>query len=172
MIQDFDRRVTSVIRRLPDSLQPFMTGLTFLGEPLVVLSVGVAGYFSALNSSHDELAKVFIYAVIAYSLSTILKFILRRRRPNGVIVRTLGINSYSFPSGHAFGTMIFYGLIAYLDIKYLSVPWNYLFGLFIGFIILLIGISRIYLKVHYPSDIIGGWLIGISFLIGIVLLGF
>lgn len=171
-IRDFDIRATATVRRLPNSWQPFMSALTFLGEPLVVIAAGFAGFISAINRSQDAVVKAFFYAAIAFCLSTILKFILHRRRPNDLIIETLGIKSYSFPSGHAFGTVIFYGLFAYLDIKYLSSPWNYLFGIFITSVIFLIGISRIYLQAHYPSDVVGGWLLGGVSLAGIILLSF
>lgn len=171
-ISDFDIQTTAAVRRLPDKWQPFMSALTFLGEPLVVIAAGFAGFISAINRSQDALIKAFLYAAIAFCLSTILKFILHRRRPNDLIIETLGIKSYSFPSGHAFGTVIFYGLFAYLDFKYLLAPWNYLFGIFITSIILLIGVSRVYLKAHYPSDVIGGWLLGGAFLAVIILFSF
>jgi undecaprenyl-diphosphatase len=85
---------------------------------------------------------------------------------------TLGVRSYSFPSGHAFGTLIFYGLFAYLDYTYLSSPVNWLITILLASLISLIGISRIYLKTHYPSDVVGGWLLGAISLLLIIELAF
>lgn len=171
-IHTFDWRLTTAVQKLPRRWQPVMSALSFLGEPVVVLAVGAAGLLTAINSSNDALAQVFLFAVAAFCLNIVLKFILHRRRPNNLIIETLGVNSYSFPSGHAFGTMIFYGLIAYLDIKYLASPWNYFFGVFISSIIFMIGISRVYLQAHYPSDVLGGWLLGGISLAVTVIIGF
>jgi membrane-associated phospholipid phosphatase len=92
-----------------------MRHLSTIGEPAVVILIGLAGFLSALQYGHRHVQLAFIYAGIAFGLNTLIKLLLRRRRPYGLVVETLGVRSYSFPSGHAFGTMIFYGLFAYLD---------------------------------------------------------
>ena len=160
-VQELDNRLTDLIQDLPPSAKQIMLSLSFLGEPLLVLSVGFVGFASAAARHQTDVEKAFIYAAAAFALSTLLKLLLRRARPHNIDVRTLGVRSYSFPSGHAFGTVIFYGLFSYLDLKYLSHPWNVLIGSVVGILIFLTGVSRVYLKVHYPSDVIGGWLLGL-----------
>jgi undecaprenyl-diphosphatase len=149
-LSDFDDRITKFIRHLPDLYQPIMAGVSFVGEPIIVVIIGFSGLVSARIRGQSAIEHAFIYAVVAFALNISLKMVLHRARPQGLIVRTLGLKSYSFPSGHAFGTVIFYGLFAYLDLKYLAHPWSYL-----------IGVSRIYLGAHYPSDVLGGWLLGL-----------
>jgi membrane-associated phospholipid phosphatase len=171
-IRNFDHRITLEVQKLPKGLMPLMEALSFLGEPTVVLTIGLAGYLSAAARDQSQVQRAFVYAAIAFGLSTLLKLVLRRRRPHNLDIRTLGVRSYSFPSGHAFGTVIFYGLFSYLDLKYLSHPWNILISVLLWLLIFMIGLSRIYLKTHYPSDVTGGWLLGLLSLVVIVSLAF
>lgn len=97
-------------------------------------------------------------------LNQILKRILQRPRPTEF--RIIEESGYSFPSGHSMVSMAFYGYLIYLTYKYIKnkyIKWGLtvLLGLLIG----AIGVSRIYLGVHYTSDVIGGFLISVSYLI-------
>lgn len=96
--------------------------------------------------------------------NVILKYIVQRPRPNlnQLIIET----GYSFPSGHSMGSMAFYGLIIYFiynSIKNKYIKWS----LCILFVVLifLIGVSRIYLGVHYPSDVVAGFFIALAYLL-------
>src|SRR5690349_6918036 len=137
-----------------------MRGLSFVGEPALLLLIAFTGFLSASYHHHRPAQRAFMYAVIAFIINTLLKLSLHRRRPHGLVIRTLGIQSYSFPSGHAFGSVIFYGLFALLDIKYLTNPANIIIAALLWIVIFFIGVSRVYLGAHYPSDVIGGWLFG------------
>jgi undecaprenyl-diphosphatase len=140
--------------------RPVMRGVSFLGEPTVALTIGFVGFVSALQRGQSDIERAFFWGAVAYALNTALKAVLHRSRPHDLLVTTLGFRSYSFPSGHAFGTVIFYGLFAYLDYQYLAGPYNWLIAVLLGLLIGFIGISRVYLKAHYPSDVLGGWLLG------------
>jgi len=137
-----------------------MSGLTAAGEPVVVLGIGFIGFVLATLRSQSAVEHAFAYAAIAFGFNVLLKMTLHRRRPYGLIVQTWGLRSYSFPSGHAFGSVIFYGLLAYLDVKYLAHPWDIVLALALTALITLIGVSRVYLNTHYPSDVIAGWVLG------------
>jgi len=168
----FDHKMTLAIQSLPDSLQPFMAGLSFLGDPLVVSGIGISGFISAIIRGQHQVQQAFIYAAIAFGLCTLLKLVLRRSRPHNLDIRTLGFRSYSFPSGHAFGTVIFYGLFSYLDFKYLVRPSNILIATVVWASIILVGVSRVYLKLHYPSDVAAGWLVGLISLFIVIQIAF
>lgn len=91
-------------------------------------------------------------------LVTAGKLILRRERPNFAIYFE---NSFSFPSGHASLAFAFYGFIAYILIKNYKRKWHKIIIFLIALtLILLIGFSRLYLGVHYLSDVWGGFLVG------------
>ena len=97
-------------------------------------------------------------------LNQLIKRILQRPRPTEY--RIIEEPGYSFPSGHSMVSMAFYGYFIYLIYKYVKnkyVKWISISLL--SLLICLIGISRIYLGVHYTSDVLGGFLISISYLI-------
>jgi len=97
-----------------------------------------------------------------------LKFLFNRPRP--LIPLLKDAPGLSFPSGHAFMSFIFYGFVIYLvyhDVKSRGIKWSVISILI--FIILLIGLSRVYLRVHYASDVIAGYCFGMMSLL--ILLG-
>lgn len=171
-LQRFDARATRLIGDIPEGYHLVMSALTFLGEPPVVLIISFGSFLTAVRHHQSSITRAFIYAAVAFAVNTVLKLVLHRRRPLGRTVQTLGVPSYSFPSGHAFGTVIFYGLFAYLDFRYLGQPLaDIIAGLLILFIIF-IGVSRVYLGAHYPSDVLAGWLLGLISLFAVIALAF
>ena len=102
--------------------------------------------------------------VIVTLLNQLLKRIIQRPRPEGY--RLITENGYSFPSGHSMASMAFYGFIIYLIWKLVkNKKIKYLETGILGIFIFLIGFSRIYLGVHYASDVVGGFAISIAYLI-------
>ncbi len=100
---------------------------------------------------------------IAGVINFILKQILQRPRPTEY--RIIDESGYSFPSGHSMVSMAFYGYIIYLVNK--NVKNKYIrigLTLILSILIVSIGISRIYLGVHYTSDVIAGFLVALSYL--------
>ena len=102
--------------------------------------------------------------VIATILNIVLKNIVERPRPIGY--RLIDESGYSFPSGHSMISAAFYGLIIYFIWKNMkNKKARIICCTLLGILIALIGISRIYLGVHYASDVIGGFLISLAYLI-------
>ena len=102
--------------------------------------------------------------IIITLLNQLLKRILQRPRPTEY--RIIEETGYSFPSGHSMVSMAFYGYLIYLIYKYVEnkyIKWGAI--ILLGVLICSIGLSRIYLGVHYTSDVIGGFLISISYLV-------
>ncbi|MBS8263820.1 PAP2 family protein [Mesobacillus boroniphilus] len=97
-------------------------------------------------------------------LTKLLKYYYGRERPS--IDETIDAIGYSFPSGHSMGSLIFYGFLSYFLFRSSirkKLKWAALF--ICGVLIFFIGISRIYLGAHYPSDVIAGYLAGSIWLI-------
>ncbi|WP_326717089.1 phosphatase PAP2 family protein [Vagococcus jeotgali] len=92
-----------------------------------------------------------------------LKKIFDRPRPD--VEHLVTAYNNSFPSGHAMGSMLFYGTLIFLAHRYIQNKGLRLtIQILFGILILLVGTSRIYLGVHYPSDILGGYLLGAAWL--------
>ena len=114
----------------------------------------------------NRLWRVLYFAVTMIGISVLtssLKELFERDRPN--LIQEYDGTGYSFPSGHSTGPMVFYGFIIYLIIRSrfpLVAKW--IVGIVLGLLIFLIGFSRIYLGVHYASDVIGGFLLGFAWL--------
>ena len=102
--------------------------------------------------------------VIVTVLNQLLKNILQRPRPNEF--RIIEETGYSFPSGHSMVSMAFYGYLIYLIYRYVKNKYvKWILIVLLSILICTIGISRIYLGVHYTSDVLGGFLISISYLV-------
>ncbi len=102
--------------------------------------------------------------IIATALNFILKNIVQRPRPTEF--RIIEETGYSFPSGHSMVSMAFYGYLIYLTYKYIKNKYlKFAIITLLSLLIISIGISRIYLGVHYTSDVIAGFLLSIAYLI-------
>jgi len=110
--------------------------------------------------------KLFVILNLAVSggLNQLLKRIVQRPRPTEY--RLIDESGYSFPSGHSMVSAAVYGFLIYLILKKIkskTLKWSLITILVT--LIILIGISRIYLGVHYTSDVLAGFLISISYLV-------
>ena len=97
-------------------------------------------------------------------LNQIIKFIMQRPRPTEF--RIIEETGYSFPSGHSMISLAFYGYLIYLIYKYINNKHlKRTLIIILSVLICIIGVSRIYLGVHYTSDVLGGFLISFAYLI-------
>ena len=97
-------------------------------------------------------------------LNQIIKFIMQRPRPTEF--RIIEETGYSFPSGHSMVSLAFYGYLIYLIYKYINNKHlKRTLIIILSILICIIGVSRIYLGVHYTSDVLGGFLISFAYLI-------
>jgi undecaprenyl-diphosphatase len=136
-----------------------MRTFTFIGSGLVVacLVLIMAIFLYSVLGHRREL--IFFIGVIMGSslLNEVLKWIFHRARPT--IHRIIEAAGYSFPSGHSMAAFTLYGVLAFLLWRNLSTSLKRnLIVIFSVVMILMIGISRIYLGVHYPSDVLGGYM--------------
>ena len=103
--------------------------------------------------------------VITLLLNQGLKYIIQRPRPP-IEERLISQGGYSYPSGHSMMAMCLYGVLIYLvNTRLKSKRLKIFLTIILSIIILLIGISRIYVRVHYPSDVLGAYLLTVLILI-------
>lgn len=155
-------------RSIPlSSLMQIITNLGSIGW--------IAGIFIAANIFGLRLRKylsvlAFDMAVLgAFGLSDVLKVAFQRPRPP--LPWFTSARGYSFPSGHALISLTLYGFLAYLVFR--SNHWSrlrYVLALILLLLPVMIGISRVYLGVHYPSDVLAGWAVAASW-IGVCMAG-
>ncbi|MGT2800611.1 phosphatase PAP2 family protein [Streptococcus marmotae] len=161
----FDRSIQTALRGdFPALATRFWTTVTLLGNVTVLLPISLLLAFFCYKKKW-KVESYFVLASFAVMgvLSTALKYVYQRPRPSiEWLIDTIG---YSFPSWHAASTLMIAGVLVILIQQRLKQP--ILKRLAQGGLILLaslVGISRIYVGVHYPTDIIGGWLVAVTLL--------
>ncbi|NJW53332.1 phosphatase PAP2 family protein [Salinimicrobium oceani] len=162
-IDHFDKRVTEFVTsfRTPE-LNNFFQFVTDLGDFYAYLFATItAGLFFLYKLKNKKFILQLVGVVIlSFLVNLALKEAFDRARPtleHMVVVKTL-----SYPSGHAMSAMSFYGFLIYLifQIK-MNRGLRIFLSLLFATLILLIGLSRIYLGVHFPSDVVGGFVAGL-----------
>lgn len=147
---------------ISDFVTPIAKFITNFGGA-IFLSIATIALLLLIKNKKIGLS-IFSNIVIITILNQLLKRILRRPRPTEF--RIVEETEYSFPSGHSMVSMAFYGYLIYLIYRYIKnkyIKWSLI--VLLSILICLIGISRIYLGVHYTSDVLGGFLLSISYLV-------
>jgi membrane-associated phospholipid phosphatase len=135
--------------------------ITFFGSYVFMVTAWLAlmGYYLFVRKNKRRFINTFIIALSNFGLMVGLKFFFNRPRP--LIPLLNEIPGLSFPSGHAFMGTIFYGLLisrVYSEVTVVWKKWLFIFILLCA--IILVGLSRVYLRVHYLSDVLAGFCFG------------
>ena len=139
-----------------------MLVITYAGSYIIITGVTLLSTISFYIHKHTNLIWPFLITVGGSALTTFfLKHIFSRARPLGAFYLE---SSFSFPSGHATSAVALYGFLFYFiwshDKHHLKNP----FLMFLASLIILIGFSRLYLGVHYFSDVLAGYFVGLIWL--------
>ena len=157
----FDATIrTAVHNHATPLLTSIMHGFSFLGSVGWVASVCALVIAACIYFKRGRMAAFLAIAMVgASTLDSVLKLAFHRLRP--VAYYGVSPRSYSFPSGHALGSLCFYGILAaVLSDRMTSRRQKFFIWLIAALLVASIGFSRIYLGVHYPSDVIAGYLAG------------
>jgi membrane-associated phospholipid phosphatase len=134
--------------------------VTEFGGPLVLTGGTLLVVLVLVMKRHHLLALVWMIAVAGGAmLNEVLKIVFERQRPRfAEPLLQLRRDSYSFPSGHAMGSLVFYGFLAYLLVLGMPRRWERwaIVGV-LGILVLAIGLSRLYLGAHWPTDVVAGY---------------
>lgn len=162
IINSIDTNVYNLITRIMSTdITTMMIFISYLGSAVTLITLSIAFIFVLKNKKNA--GYIVLNLTLVFLLNRILKTIVARPRPS--VLRLVAEKGYSFPSGHAMVSMGFYGFLIYLvcvNIKNKKVKYPLI--VLLGLLILSIGLSRIYLGVHYFTDVIGGFIIAIIYL--------
>ncbi|MCR4437243.1 MAG: bifunctional DedA family/phosphatase PAP2 family protein [Clostridiales bacterium] len=149
---------------ITEDMTDFMKFLTFLGSGLVLIFITAIVIIAVRKNKKYAFYGWMIGANLLASsiLNELFKVIFHRERPD--ILRLIDITGFSFPSGHSMIGLCFYGFIAYILWVNMKSRWRYPLVILSVALVISIGISRIYLGVHYASDVLGGFSAGLAWL--------
>jgi undecaprenyl-diphosphatase len=149
-----------------------MQGITMLGAPSVLVTITLFLIWRLKAARRHHAAVLLVVAALgATALNELLKLVFHRHRPEPFFGYPLPL-TYSFPSGHSIEACCFYGVVAaLLSVRLQSRPAKA--GVWVGAALLALGVglSRIYLGVHYPSDVLAGYTAAIIW-VGAVRMGY
>ncbi len=145
-------------------LDSVMLFITSLGDPAMVITVFISTIaWLGMKRRYTDVIRFTIVCVGGILINQVMKLFFAKPRPE-LWTRLISEHSFSFPSGHAVGSMVVYGFIAYILARELPIYQRYIYAV-ASILIVAIGFSRLYLGVHYPTDIIAGYGVGILWLI-------
>lgn len=131
--------------------------ISFIYSPKFMIVLNVLLFIFIILKKKYKLLIIVLSSISSVIINNLVKLIVRRERPD--YLRMVMEKSYSFPSGHAMISVLFFGSIIYLVNKY-NLKYKKLITFSLSTFVLLVGISRIYLGVHYLTDVVGGYLLG------------
>jgi undecaprenyl-diphosphatase len=145
-----------------ETLTDYFTIATHLGDryAYLVITILLAGFYLLKDRSWKFILQTTLVLILASLSNIVLKRVFNRARPS--LEHLVTVNTLSYPSGHSMSAMAFYGFLIFLCVRYKMPRWvKYVFIAILTLLILSIGISRIYLGVHYPSDVAAGFIGGL-----------
>ena len=145
-----------------DIARPFAIGITHLAGTIAMVALAIILLVLIKNKRIG--ASIAFNIALAALINLLLKSIFQRPRPEGLWL--VDASGYSFPSGHSMAAMACYGYLIYLVFRYVdNKTYRIILTVGLSVLIVLVGLSRIYLGVHYASDVLGGFLVSLAYLI-------
>lgn len=163
----FDRGIIQAVHRLYPQMNGYFLWVTKFANPttITLLSVVFIGLFYFNKQKITALWLAITMALISGIGNHLLKLFFQRARPT-LLPHMVTEHSFSFPSGHATASTLLYGtLICVMALFFKERTPRWIAQCIAGLLIFSIIVSRIYLGVHYPSDVLGGALLGSSWLL-------
>ena len=164
-LQRWDEALSrSVATDVPPAAMTAFRWLTHFGEPLVLTALGVAVGLALWLAGRRGLTLAWVAALGGNALlNPLLKLVFTRARP----LHPEGVSpalGFSFPSGHSSGAMVAYGMLAYLAWRLLAPRWRVPAAMLAAAVIITTASSRVFLQVHFASDVFAGLCSGMGWL--------
>lgn len=161
----FDDSVYSLVRSLESGFfDKYFLTVTKLGNESVVI---ILAFIIFLLVRRNDKLLVLLTCLLSVISNQLIKHIIMRDRPS--VYRMIKQGGFSYPSGHSMIAVALYGILIYLVFKYIKNKYlKYGLSTLLVLLILSIGISRIYVGVHFASDVVGGFSLAIAEIVLIV----
>lgn len=163
----FDKYIASLVAKIPKRYFPFFNAASIFGGSVFSILVIASTLVWALVTDNNELLSYTLVVALCSPIAELMKYITRRTRPETLYAKNMKFKSYSFPSGHSYVSALICGFVALLLLSTLSPPLSLILALIFVSFSITIGISRIYLGAHFPSDVVAGWTLGLIVLLSI-----
>jgi undecaprenyl-diphosphatase len=163
----FDEKIFAMIKPWVSNTQTsIMNVITFIGSQNFLLPANLIliSFYLFFKKNKARAFKIAAISITSVVVMFIMKFFLQRERP--LVPLIAKVHGYSFPSGHTFSSVTFYGIIAYIIYKNVQnkfLKWILIISCII--LILLVGYSRVYLGLHYATDVIAAFCLGLIWLV-------
>ncbi len=160
-----DQAFTDALREsVPGAALQVFARLTRLGDPAVLAALGAVVAAALVWRGRRGLALGWVVALAGSGLlNAVLKRVFERVRPlhhDGLVLA----DGFSFPSGHSAGSVVAYGMLAYVLTRFLPARWHLPVVLAAVALAFTVGSSRVFLRVHFPSDVAAGFASGTAWL--------
>ena len=167
LTKEFDEVVYAMVRSLESHFfDKYFIYITKMGNETTIIGLVIV---LLLLLKNKERMLVIMSTVLSVISNQIIKHIVRRPRPD--VLKLIKQGGYSFPSGHSMISVAVYGLLMYFVLTKIKNKYlKYGISILLGILIISIGISRIYVGVHYVSDVLSGFILAIFELI--IIIGF
>jgi undecaprenyl-diphosphatase len=173
--QSFDETLLRAMRdpndpahgRGPEWLEEFMRDLSAFGgiAGLCLLTASISGYL-AISRKYHALTLLLVATLGGWLLSSVLKTLFDRRRPE-VVPYLAHVSTSSFPSGHSMLSAVVYLTLGSLLARFVRKRRLKLYFLSVALLLtFLVGVSRVYVGVHWPTDVLAGWSAGLAWALG------
>lgn len=150
-----------VIRHRTSAGMVMFTGITQLGAKELLVPVGLIVGWRLFRGTKGWILLLLFCALATAEFVGLLKRVFHVYRPAGGIEASMGL---SFPSGHSSGAAAVLIFLGYIGVRHRMPPG--IVAVVVAFVVFLVGVSRVYLDMHWTSDVIGGWTIGTAFGVG------
>lgn len=150
-------------------LTEIMKNMTNLGAWPILAMTAVIIVFLVWKKHQKEAVLFLTVLVMGLAINMSLKVLIQRPRPN--LAPLIVESSYSYPSGHAMNSFVFYGMIAFYVYRFTrNKRASLVIGTVCAMLVLMIGFSRVYLGVHYPTDVLAGYIAGGAWFVTAILI--
>lgn len=162
-VSGLDQAVIHLIRRpVPSGLRDTLIAITTAGNPRPVTWLTILLVVALMIARRYRASFFMVINVLGWAGlgNYLIKNLVQRPRPT--VDRLVSASSYSFPSGHSITAMLLWGTVIVLAGHYLrhQPGWRWLLSGLASLWIVAIGVSRVFVGVHYPTDVLAGWLLG------------